>query len=784
MAEIALFQPESSMFTVQYAPGDQTVITENPPRFTWMAAQQEDDAAYVLQISPDESFAPETVWEYKPLPFNFFTPDRALPPGGYYWRYALMESAPQDNETPGGTLHPDDGRRISSWSVTRRFDIPEDLPETPLPRRNDRYPEQGAALAHPRLWLNPGRLKELALAIQDGPMGGAWDDFMTASVKPWMEAPLKEEPKPYPGNKRVAPLWRQMYIDCQEVLYAVRHLSIAGRVLNDSDMTAKAKAWLLHAAGWDPEGTTSRDYNDEAAFRVAAALAWGYDWLYDELSDVERDLVRSRLQRRTEQVAHHVMVRSKIHHVPYDSHAVRSLSSVLVPCCIALLHEEPQAREWLDYAVEYYACLYSPWGGMDGGWAEGPMYWTTGMAYVTEALNLLRSYAGIDFYRRPFFQKTGDFPLYVYPPDTIRVSFGDQSTLGDPVNLKTGYNIRQFAGVTGNPWYQWYYEQVKANDPGTEKAFYNYGWWDFGFDELAYRFDYPQVEAGPPVSIEPLKWFRDVGWVAMHHRMEDPDEHIMLLAKSSRYGSISHSHADQNSFQLHAFGEPLAADTGYYIAHGSSFHRNWRRQTHSKNGILIGGIGQYAENNKVFNMAAAGNIEDCVSNPGFQYVRADATAAYALTVPHAKSVIREIYFLQSSYAVIVDSLELEQLDTVQWLLHAVFPMELKGQSFEIRGRKAGLKGTFVYSSSGEMKLFQSDVFEGVDPAEYESLPKHYHLKAETRAAKSHRIVTLLVPHKANEPKYVPYFLDDQDHGLHLYCTDKGMTQKIEIPKAY
>ena len=203
-----------------------------------------------------------------------------------------------------------------------------------------------------------------------------------------------------------------MYMDCQETLYAIRHLSVAGVIMQDDALIAKAKSWSLHAARWDTEGTTSRDYNDEAAFRIVGALAWGYDWLHDYLTAEEIDLVRGVLLRRTEQVAFHVMERSKIHHVPYDSHAVRSLSSVLVPACIAMSHEEAEAQTWLDYTLEYYACLYSPWGGEDGGWAEGPLYWTTGMAFVIDALNLIRGYVSIDFYKRPFFGRTGDFPLY------------------------------------------------------------------------------------------------------------------------------------------------------------------------------------------------------------------------------------------------------------------------------------------------------------------------------------------------------------------------------------
>ena len=66
---------------------------------------------------------------------------------------------------------------------------------------------------------------------------------------------LIAEPKPYPGNQRTAELWRQSYLDCQEVLYAIRHLSIAAVVLKDERLADQAKRWLLHATSWDPNGS-------------------------------------------------------------------------------------------------------------------------------------------------------------------------------------------------------------------------------------------------------------------------------------------------------------------------------------------------------------------------------------------------------------------------------------------------------------------------------------------------------------------------------------------------
>ncbi|WP_025027570.1 DUF4962 domain-containing protein [Caldalkalibacillus mannanilyticus] len=763
-----LYQPVAGELNVQYQPDEQTEILENPPRFTWMPAKLEDDQ-YILQISASPEFTPEETRTSHPIYYNMYTPDTSLPAGVYFWRYALL------NEEDASV-------RESEWSQVRSFTIAENLPETPLTSRQHRY--QDTLLSHPRLWLNEQEVRTFRERLQDDNNTCEWENFYHKSVLPWLNHPLVAEPLPYPNHQRVAPLWRKMYMDCQEVLHAVRHLSVAGVILEDRQLLARAKEWLLHITAWDTEGTTSRDYNDEAAFRVAGALAWGYDWLHQELSAVEKECVRKALFRRTEQVAQHVIERSKIHHVPYDSHAVRSLSSVLVPCCIALLEEEPQVKEWLDYTLEYYATLYTPWGGADGGWAEGPHYWMTGMAYVIDAMNLVKKFTGIDYYQRPFFQKTGDFPLYVYSPDTRRASFGDHANLGERPGLKVGFNSRQYAGVTGNPYYQWYYEQTRKWDIDADDKFYNKGWWDFNFDQLMYLHDYPQVEAQAPREIEEVKWFQDVGWVAMHHRMDDPEEHIMFLTKSSPYGSISHSHGDQNCFVLHAFGEPLAIHSGYYVAFNSTMHMNWRRQTISKNGILIDGKGQYAGKDKVLGIAAKGKIERIETTASHSFVCADATQAYQHEVPYLRRYMRETYFVHHSYFVLIDYVDLDQPAEVDWLFHTLNEMKVKGQTFRVQGEKADLEGRFLYSSAGDLSLIQKNDYPGVDIAEIEGLPHHWRLEAKTPKAKSHRLVTLLVPAKKNNHKYVSYFMDDQDHGISLYFTENGQTFRVEVSKAY
>jgi hypothetical protein len=392
-----------------------------------------------------------------------------------------------------------------------------------------------------------------------------------------------------------------------------------------------------------------------------------------------------------------------------------------------------------------------------------------GIAYLSDSANRLKSYMGLDLYKRPFFQNTGDFPLYCKAPNTRRATMGDDSTMGDLPCVKTGLNLRQFAGATGNGAYQWYCDENLRTNPGTEMAFYNWGWWDTHFDELVFQTDFPVVPATSPES--GLRHFKGIGWVGVQHAMDDPDSHVHFVFKSSQFGSISHSHGDQNSFCMSAFGEDMAIQSGHYVAFNSSMHRTWRRQTRSKNAILINGKGQYAEKDKSKAMAATGRILAAETHDDHYLIRGDATGAYQSLSPEVTRAEREIYFVRNSYFVIIDKVDAETPVTVDWLLHANNPYDLGKSSFRNTGEKAGFYGQVVWSEAGKPQISQDTGFAGVDPADYEGLPISTVLKVHYPAATRHRIATLLVPYKLDEPKRIFNFMDDQGYDADLYFTD-------------
>lgn len=710
-----------------------TVSSENPARFTWMP-QAPDEGPYRIEVDQDGQRA----YTFDGIEYNFYTPSHTMRPGAYRYRvYAGDKEIVSENA----------------------FEIAPNAVETPLRGRSERY--QGVT-SHPRIWLNEDDLPQARQWIQ-GELKAEWEAFMRSGVAPWLSAPVKPEPLPYPNNIRVIPLWRQMYTDCQEALYAVKHCAVAWRLTGDEACLAAAKRWLLALAGWDVNGPTARSYNDESAFRVTAALAWGYDWLHGDLTQAERDAVKAALLLRGRELFHYVKDQIRIHVKLLDSHGVRSLSMTLVPAALALLHEEPEAEAWLNYTIEYFFCIFTPWGGEDGGWAEGPTYWQSGMSFFAEAISLIRKATGLDVFKRPFFTNTGDFILNTYCQDTRFMGFGDMSDLGDYPGLKAGYTMRILSAAStspNTPYYAWYFERAKERGKGTEHMFYNYGWWNFDFDEIFFRLMYRHsaVRPVPPPDGLMVKCFHDIGWAVIHKDMAHEERHLAFQFKSSPYGSVSHSHGDQNAFVLHAFGEPLAIQSGYYIGFWSQMHMNWRRHTKSKNAVTIDGVGQFAELRKTTKaeemngsaksqydrlIAAKGRLEACERHDRFVYLRGDATQAFRETVPELRKNKRHILFVDETFFVIIDEISLDREARIDWRLHGLHPFTLLDNAARMEGERAGMQVIF----GQEMALEQTDVFDGVDESETQGLARQWHLCATTaEARREHRLATVLYPY--------------------------------------
>jgi hypothetical protein len=540
----------------------------------------------------------------------------------------------------------------------------------------------------PRTWVVDGgqeRFREFALK---GEGASSFALIKADFDRIWMNYEFPEQPTTYgdPDPRKRTPekvvLWR----DAQDVSNRVATVAEAATLIwlatGEEVYLEKAREFLLSMAEWGTDGVSDIYYNDEAHFRLWRKFPMVFDQIRDELTAAERQKVLQafevRGRRSTEWILSSGVMelkRNSIERRP-SSHPVRFMAMMGLTG-LALWDDLPEAREWYELAYTWYHDIFTPWGGDDGGWAEGVAYWRGVYEHATFHDALL-AIGDKGAYADPFWRNTGYFPVYTIQPYRA-TSFGDLSNAGkfnmEPgvahfVNhlgrvLNDGYlvayanlfdGIRPYPGTAGIP------ELSRLYPVDTEYLVREF---------IAAGFKDP--EPADLLELPTSRYFSDIGWVAMHSALGHPEEDIHLLFKSSPYGSFSHSHADQNAFILNAYGKNLAINSGYREFHRSLQHRFYTRQSKSKNMVLIDMRGQEVQTEK-----SCGQIVHFEEGDGYVWTAGDATEAYQLMQSRKRidQARRDILFVDNRYFVMKDSVKVNSPSILTWLLHAEKEMEI------------------------------------------------------------------------------------------------------------
>ncbi len=482
----------------------------------------------------------------------------------------------------------------------------------------------------------------------------------------------------------------------------------------------EAARLLLHIASWGPDAGGGFKACDEVPMSVMQTGPPVYDWIYPMLSEDERSRIRSAFQARGRAMFSRV---GEGRAVPQDSHGGRMLGFMGVGG-IAFLGEIPEARRWLEAMVELVGGpQYPNWGGADGGWSEGPQYWSWYMGYMIPFLAAFRAATGSDrLHNKPFFRNTIYYGLYCSPLNLPVAPFGDAAESN--AAWQKAVVARCFGHAYGNGHFIWYSFQTRSSPAFAEAA-----------AVCAAGAGRPGVAPKPPDDIEQSRHFRDIGWVAMHSALARPEEDVFLLWKCSPYGGRSHSHADQNAFVLSAFGRPLAIASGYYDYYGSPHHYGWTRQTKANNCVLVDGAGQDERRGE-------GRVECYLSDSasgwggGFTYARGDATGVYAGRLARA---IRHVAKLEGDLFVVADDLEAPSPARYSWLLHAQERMALDAGAAEIVSAGGGARLAARVLVPRGVDLSQSSLFDP-PPLRDQAIatrgrpqrPDQFHASASTR----------------------------------------------------
>lgn len=562
----------------------------------------------------------------------------------------------------------------------------------------------------PRTWVLAGEAERFADFSQSAPGRSYFGRLQADFDRHWMALPFPEEPVTYGDpdprkrTREMVDKWRAMQDLTGQVTAVAEGATLLWRVTGEDRYLQKARTFLVEACRWDPLGATGIDYNDEAHFRLFRKLPAIYDQIRDHLPARERAEVVAHLRERGKRnfasiLEHGVadLVRNSVEREP-ASHSVRFMPMTGL-AALALWDDIPEAREWWEFVYTWYRDVFTPWGGDDGGWAEGVAYWR-GVYEHGIFQDALLAIGDPLAYRQPFWANTGLFQVYFVQP-YLATSFGDLSNAGQ-FFMEPGVRhfLEHLGRVTGKGAYISWAQLYASNRPlpqemGAASLNRMYPtaaeYWVREF--IAAKVPVPATT--PLADLPDNRHFEDIGWVALHSDLGNPAEDIMLAFKSSPYGSFSHSHADQNAFIINAFGEQLAINSGYREYHRSQMHKYYTRQTLSKNAILINRHGQ-----EVQDKTATGRIVRFEETERTVWTTGDATVAYNTRQSDADTlskVLRDIVFVDRRYFVIRDHVVQRSPGRIDWLLHARDPItyhEVDG-SVVIQRKGVALLGRLV-----------------------------------------------------------------------------------------
>ena len=568
--------------------------------------------------------------------------------------------------------------------------------------------------ASPRTSVLAGQTEAFRAYCTKGEGAKAFAKIKADFDKDYYNFPFPDEPVTYgdpePKNRDSdkADKWRTAQDVCGRVSGIAEAATLIWLVTGEEKYFAKAKDFLLKVSAWHfaPEwqggvvvGATDIYYNDEANFRLWRKLPLIYDQLRAKLTPEEKKIILAHFKERGDRTIAWIK-KAKVEKiqrnsldVDAESHPVRFMAMAGMSG-LALWDDLPEAREWWRFAYVFFRDQFSPWGGDDGGWAEGNAYWRGTFEHAAFQDTLLAIGDPLA-YASEFWKNSPYFAVYNVQP-YLHTIFGDTSNAGhfnlDPV---VADYMEHVARVEQNGFFRAYAElcddkRVRPVDKGLSGLDRTY---PTAAEFLVRNFiasGRPRPSAKPLKKLPASRYFKDVGWVSLHSALGKPDDDIQVTFKSSPYGSFSHSHADQNAFILNAYGEGLAINSAYREFHRSPHHKEWTWQTKSKNDLLIDGLGQKSQDKK-----ATGKIVRFTEQERFVWAVGDATVAYqsGQTEPNrVQRATRDLLFIDKRYVVLRDRVELAMPGKISWLLHAEKNLTWDGaqNTALIRGDKATL----------------------------------------------------------------------------------------------
>lgn len=676
-------------------PGQNELVEETPPTFCFVKEEGEKTYTVLVRRKQGDIFFKETTKENYVIPGEFF------PAGEYQWNvlYDKKERGWWDFTIS------DEAVTFLRPSAKEVFECVPDVRPRHLFFLKDLEE------------IRDSRKKEL--------------ETLKRNISLALARPLPTPPMFHRDNKALP--YREYfgqyrdYCDRDMVACALGYV-----LLGDEEAGEKAKELFLTICDWNPLGPCSLIYpwNDEIGLSNARCLPVVYDLIRDKLTKQQIYLAEKTIEAYANQCE---MRLDQLDFTanPGDSHAGR-IPAYMGDAALVLKGSPYVKQEilmrWLKKALDIYGGIFPFFGTSDGGWAEGPFYATSYTKWYLPFFLAVERFSGFSLLDRPFYQRVSQFFLHFAVKGRENHPFGDGYWCDSEDAEWPGFfaqnpfrvYAQKFGPDLAKKW------ERELAEPEIFKLHL--------LDIFVPKQKAPRIHLTGEAS--PMGVFEKAGLISCQTNMQTQQDNTALLIRASRYGSISHEHADQGSFALIRNNKTLISPSGYFGRQfGTNHHRFWTKTTMAHNCILIDGVGQEVGSREAVGRFVHWSHEE---NKKFQ-VEADLSAAYPMV-----SSYRRMFTLTEKKLVVEDWINAASPCEVSWMIHTlskparkndrILEMEHEGIHMEVIPIHGLLENANITDQ------FAVDLNDGVEPLYQVSRPIQYHVQYHTKKQSSHYIM--------------------------------------------
>ncbi|HRY23020.1 MAG: heparinase II/III family protein [Geminicoccaceae bacterium] len=520
------------------------------------------------------------------------------------------------------------------------------------------------ARLHPYLFLTPGRLDRIRQGLD---ASGSGHD---PTVQKWVDKMRRRAreiilPKPIltpdwiaAGEGATAPVMlytARAAVSRITILGLLWHIDKDGGEADRNGSGLEAQEWLARACrellaiasfpDWQKPSLPPEVFLSVAEMCAAAAI--GLDWLWqhlnvDERRRVQDAIVRNALQPALEQYTIGRATNRGWTTEPYNWNIVCNTGMVLG--ALMVRDRDPAlAEEVMTTALRSVQTGFAGYWN-DGGWPEGPGYWSYATRYAAKLLDALR---GLDIDDRDLscrdgLERSGEFVLHCLGPTGMTFNFADSEPR---VSLMAMSWLGERFGRDTDSW-------IASHNPNGSRLALQLLW-----------------RAGPGAPPESGRTPRDAAFASIHGAFfrsawNDPD--ALWVGFKGGDARWHHPQLDAGTFVLDAhglrwavdLGPSLYANPGYFIRETRS--RYYRASTQGHNTLRIG---PHQQNDEAVAPLLASWCKDHDDLAG---AIVDLSTAYNLP---AGELLRGVFLLERRQVLIQDDFRNPPGAEVVWSMH-------------------------------------------------------------------------------------------------------------------